>query len=59
MFQGKAIPLWERVNRWNNLDFSDFDGWKNIIPDGMNCYNGCKKLENYDSIPIYWKLTDM
>ena len=53
--QGKALPLWERVDGWQNLDFSDFNEWRNTIPNGIDCYSDCDKLDDYESIPISWK----
>lgn len=55
--QGKAISLWERVDGWQDLDFSNPNEWENTIPNGFNCYGGCEELENYESIPIFWKET--
>lgn len=55
--QGKAISLWERVDGWQDIDFSNPSEWENTIPNGLNCYGGCEKLENYESIPIFWKET--
>ena len=53
--QGKSLPLWEMIDGWQNLDFLEYDGWSRAIPNGACCYGGCDKLEDYDSIPVYWK----
>ena len=53
--QGKSLPLWEMIDGWQNLDFLEYDGWSRTIPNGACCYGGCDKLEDYDSIPVYWK----
>ena len=53
--QGEAIPLWERVEGYENLDFNDEDAWEGTLPDGMGCYSECYDLSNNDLIPYYWK----
>ena len=53
---GEAIPLWERVDGWENLDFENTSEWFTTIPNGHSCYRGCEKLSNYSSIPEYWKM---
>ena len=45
---GDSINLWERVE---NGSTNDYIG----IPDGVACYYGCDNLNNYSSIPYYWK----
>ena len=52
----KAIPLWERVENWETLDFNTIEGWQEKTPYGYGCYGGCNKLNNYETIPIYWKM---
>ena len=52
---GNAIPLWERIEGYENLDFNTISDWKNKIPDGFNCYVDCEGLSNYNLIPKYWK----
>ena len=52
---GNAIPLWERVEGYENLDFEDIDAWVESNPWGMGCYYNCTKLNNYNNIPMYWK----
>ena len=46
--EGNAIPLWNRVE---NGDENGYIG----IPDGEYCYEGCTKLNDYNSIPEYWR----
>ena len=46
--EGNAIPLWNRVE---NGDKNGYIG----IPDGRYCYAGCTKLNDYNSIPEYWR----
>ena len=52
---GNALPLWERVKEYENLDFEDEAVWYGTEPNGGGCYGECTKLNNYDEIPIYWK----
>ena len=52
---GNAIPLWERVEGYENLDFEDIDAWVETNPRGEGCYYNCTKLNNYNNIPMYWK----
>ena len=52
---GNAIPLWERVEGYENLDFEDIDAWMETNPRGEGCYYNCTKLNNYNNIPMYWK----
>ena len=52
---GEAVPLWERVDGWESLDFKNAREWIGTKPDGNACYMDCTKLSNYSSIPDYWK----
>lgn len=56
---GNAIPLWENIEGWENLDKDSASGWDETVPSGEGCYNGCTKLNGYDDnniIPYYWKM---
>ena len=52
---GNAIPLWERIEGYENLDLNIESDWENKIPNGISCYASCEGLKNYNLIPIYWK----
>ena len=52
---GNAIPLWERIEGYENLDLNIMSDWTDKIPNGDGCYYGCEGLTNYNLIPIYWK----
>ena len=45
---GKAPELWLLGT---NSEENDYQG----NPDGLNCFAGCRSLDNYDEIPDYWK----
>ena len=45
---GDPIPLWNRV------EHGETNGWEGE-PNGLGCYNDCVNLNNYDSIPQYWR----
>ena len=51
----KAIPLWERVENWETLNSEDIKEWNGKTPDGYGCYAECNKLNNYETIPVYWR----
>ena len=45
---GEAPELW---TRGTNTEENSYQG----NPDGVNCFEGCTNLSNYDLIPQYWK----
>ena len=48
MLTGNAPELWKRGT---NSEENEYKG----NPDGVNCFSGCTRLQNYDEIPDYWK----